>query len=147
MTKVAYLCDRNKCPSCNTTIDDLCHHTEDIEHAVNFEKVADGVYMEKEEREFENEDREFEWCHDCAEYDTDNHCCHRWTKVIRQTVEEMKTDGYAPVRHGHWIDIDEQSYTWKIRCSVCGHERSMISTQGKYPNYCENCGAKMDEGE
>ena len=47
-------------------------------------------------------------------------------------------------RMGKWIDIDEQSYTWKVRCSVCGHERSMMSTQGIYPNYCENCGAKMD---
>lgn len=48
-------------------------------------------------------------------------------------------------RTGKWIDMDEQSYTWKVRCSVCGHERSMMSTQGEYPNYCENCGARMDE--
>ena len=33
---------------------------------------------------------EFEWCHDCKEYDQTAHCCHRWTKVIRQTVEELK---------------------------------------------------------
>lgn len=33
---------------------------------------------------------EFEWCHDCAEYDQVHHCCHRWTKVIRNTVEELK---------------------------------------------------------
>ena len=33
---------------------------------------------------------EFEWCHDCKEYDQEKHCCHRWTKVIRQTVEEVK---------------------------------------------------------
>ena len=49
-----------------------------------------------------------------------------------------------PVRHGKWIDIDEQTYTWKVRCSCCGNERSMLSTQGKYPNYCEACGARMD---
>ena len=35
----------------------------------------------------------------------------------------------VPVRHGKWIDMDEQSYTWKIRCSCCDHERSMMSTQ------------------
>lgn len=34
---------------------------------------------------------EFEWCHDCKEYDQEKHCCHRWTKVIRQTVEEVKS--------------------------------------------------------
>lgn len=38
----------------------------------------------------EPECQEFEWCHDCKEYDQEKHCCHRWTKVIRQTVEEVK---------------------------------------------------------
>lgn len=38
----------------------------------------------------EPEPEEFEWCHDCKEYDQEKHCCHRWTKVIRQTVEDMK---------------------------------------------------------
>lgn len=61
-------------------------------------------------------------------------------------VDEPIVDA-VPVRHGKWIDIDEQSYTWKVRCSVCGHERSMMSTQGEYPNYCEHCGARMDEYE
>ena len=49
------------------------------------------------------------------------------------------------VKYGHWIDIDSESYTWKVRCSECGHERSMMSTQGKYPKYCEECGAKIIE--
>ena len=35
---------------------------------------------------------EFEWCHDCKEYDQQAHCCHRWTKVIRNTVKELKTE-------------------------------------------------------
>ena len=29
-------------------------------------------------------------CDTCKEYDQENHCCHRWSKVIRNTVEEMK---------------------------------------------------------
>lgn len=45
---------------------------------------------------------------------------------------------------GRWIDIDCQSYTWQIKCPFCNHIRSMMSTQGIYPNYCENCGAKME---
>ena len=36
----------------------------------------------------------FEFCsggdNPCKEYDQEKHCCHRWTKVIRQTVEEVK---------------------------------------------------------
>ena len=51
------------------------------------------------------------------------------------------------VRHGHWIDIDPESYIWKVRCSECSNERSMMSTQGRHPKYCEECGAKMDEVE
>lgn len=38
------------------------------------------------------EEEVFEWCHDCKEYDQKKHCCHRWTKVIRQTIEEMKAE-------------------------------------------------------
>ena len=38
----------------------------------------------------------FEWCHDCAEYDKEKHCCHRFTKVIRNTVEEIKNNQRIP---------------------------------------------------
>ena len=43
------------------------------------------------------EQEEFEWCHDCKEYDREAHCCHRWSKQIRQTVEELK---------GNYIDAE-----------------------------------------
>ena len=36
------------------------------------------------------EPESFEWCTDCKEYDQESHCCHRWSKVIRKTVEEMQ---------------------------------------------------------
>ena len=36
------------------------------------------------------EDESFEWCTDCKEYDSEAHCCHRWSKIIRKTVEEMQ---------------------------------------------------------
>ena len=36
------------------------------------------------------EDESFEWCTDCKEYDQEAHCCHRWSKVIRKTVDEMQ---------------------------------------------------------
>ena len=36
------------------------------------------------------DDTEWEWCRECKEYDQEAHCCHRWTKVIRKTVEEVK---------------------------------------------------------
>lgn len=31
-----------------------------------------------------------EWCTDCKEYDQKRHCCPRFNRVIRETVEEYK---------------------------------------------------------
>lgn len=47
------------------------------------------------------EEESFEWCTDCKEYDREKHCCHRWTKVIRNTVEEIKNEQ-------RWIPCSEQ---------------------------------------
>ena len=47
------------------------------------------------------EEESFEWCTDCKEYDQKAHCCHRWTKVIRNTVEEIKNEQ-------RWIPVSEQ---------------------------------------
>lgn len=66
---------------------------------------------------------EFEWCTDCKEYDQEAHCCHRWTKVIRNAVNDLKAQGYEPVKHGHWEDDNEEKDT----------------------KYCPHCGAKMEE--
>lgn len=40
----------------------------------------------------EQEPQTFKWCTSCREYDQEKHCCHRWSKVIRNTVEEMKQE-------------------------------------------------------
>ena len=75
----------------------------------------------------------FEWCHDCKEYDQDAHCCHRWTKQIRQTVEEIK----AQRQQGEWIDQHENGHGfWVGTCNQCGKENHV-------DNYCPNCGARM----
>ena len=44
------------------------------------------------EAEEEQEPQTFEWCDTCKEYDQDEHCCHRWSKAIRDTIEEMKQE-------------------------------------------------------
>jgi rubrerythrin len=84
---------------------------------------------------------EFEWCHDCKEYDQDAHCCHRWTKVIRNTVNDLKTQGYELVRYGHW-EIDKRG-NWV--CSLCGN--GPYHDNMKNMDYCPNCGAKMEKRE
>lgn len=46
---------------------------------------------------------DYEWCHDCKEYDTEKHCCPRFNKVIRQTVAELEAD-----RSERWISCSER---------------------------------------
>lgn len=62
-------------------------------------------------------------------------------------INSVPAADVRPVVRGEWIDVDVETYTWKIRCSECGYERSMLSTQGNYPHYCENCGAQMNGGD
>lgn len=31
-----------------------------------------------------------EWCTDCKEYDKEKHCCPRWNRVIRTTLQEAQ---------------------------------------------------------
>ena len=53
-------------------------------------------------------------------------------------IYEMPAADVAPVRHGQWIDSLARITPY---CSACGHShRCLIRT----PNYCPNCGAKMD---
>lgn len=86
---------------------------------------------------------EFEWCHDCKEYNQNAHCCHRWTKVISNTVNDLKTQGYEPVKHGYWVENDEGDY----HCSVCNAIVESDEKSRHYWGYCYHCGAKMDGGD
>ena len=55
-------------------------------------------------------------------------------------IEAAPTVDAAPVRHGRWI-ID--NVNGKIACSDCGC--IYLGYNGRLPpNYCPNCGAKMD---
>ena len=42
-----------------------------------------------------------EWCTDCKEYDQERHCCPRFNRVIRETVEEIKAEH-------RWIPVTER---------------------------------------
>ena len=41
-----------------------------------------------------------EWCTDCTEYDQERHCCPRFNRVIRETVDEVKAN--------QWISCNER---------------------------------------
>ena len=49
-----------------------------------------------------------EWCTDCKEYDHENSCCHRWTKVIRQTRRELQDEFVMTAVDGTlWVTVDD----------------------------------------
>ena len=78
-----------------------------------------------------------------------------WMKEnITENPMILKAIDYAPsadaesVRHGHWIEHDEDIWSNEAECSEC-HKR--IGHSGlpdrflREFKYCHNCGAKMDK--
>ena len=93
----------------------------------------------------------FEFCsggdNPCKEYDQEKHCCHRWTKVIRQTVEEMKSA--EPERKtGKWevqpSTGEDRPFIW-WKCSECGHVIFSETERDRreFHAFCGRCGADM----
>lgn len=73
---------------------------------------------------------------------------------IINNKEVLPTADVVEVKHGEWIqewelekgfeDNDEIPY---IKCSLCGHmEWGIDKERDITPNYCSDCGAKMDGG-
>ena len=81
------------------------------------------------------ESREFEWCTDCKEYDKEKHCCHRYSKVIRQAVEEMKLV--------HCIDCQHSEYDEVYKDRYC-HYNGKAEVVDDY-HYCRDGEKKDDE--
>lgn len=56
------------------------------------------------------------------------------------------------IKHGHWIPGqrvhgNETEGVWTeryLQCSECNYERRHSWLRGEQPNFCENCGSKMD---
>ena len=52
----------------------------------------------------------FEWCDGCKEYDQEQHCCHRFSKVIRQAFEEMKVVHCIDCQHSEYDEVYKDRY-------------------------------------
>ena len=80
-----------------------------------------------------------------VEYD-ETGCGVRKKAVPTKTIEETPTIDAVPVVHGRWNDDGLD-----IKCTVCAKrfDDDLYWIQGHYvvPNYCPNCGAKMDAKE
>ena len=93
----------------------------------------------------------FEFCsggdNPCKEYDQEKHCCHRWTKVIRQTVEEMKS-AEPERKKGKWevqpSTGEDRPFIW-WKCSECGHVIFSETERDRkeFHAFCGRCGADM----
>ena len=64
-----------------------------------------------------------------------------WSNITERREILNEIDNLPSVeperKTGHWIDTDNYYQRWK--CSECG-----CHTRDAKPNYCPNCGAKME---
>lgn len=72
----------------------------------------------------------FEWCDGCKEYDQEQHCCHRFTKVIRNAVEDMQI-----VRCKDCIYADYMDDVKALWCSEGGRGKTVAPDD--YCSYAE----------
>lgn len=68
--------------------------------------------------------------------------------MILKAIDYAPSADVEPVRHGHWVEHDEDTWSNEAECSEC-HKR--IGHSGlpdrflREFKYCHNCGARMDE--
>ena len=58
-------------------------------------------------------------------------------------ILKIQAADVAPVMHGRWISKNHHGYEWVFVCSNCDYVDGYPFNDR--PNYCPNCGAKMDE--
>lgn len=65
---------------------------------------------------------------------------------IQKQLDAVPAADVAPVKHGRW-EWDAKGLYPKPLCSKCHYEPYRRSNcNSDLPNYCPNCGAKMDGG-
>ena len=69
-------------------------------------------------------------------------------QMILTAIDYAPSADVEPVRHGHWVEHDEDTWSNEAECSEC-HKR--IGHSGlpdrflREFKYCHNCGTKMDK--
>ena len=66
--------------------------------------------------------------------------------LVKFGLDRIPAADVAEVVHGQWIKDDflSDDVNNAEKCSQCGE---LIGWFGNLPNYCPNCGAKMDGGD
>ena len=65
---------------------------------------------------------------------------NRDIKIVREAIEA------EPVRHGEWKEHYANG-VWYYDCPFCDDGYATKEQDVTPPNYCQNCGAKMDGSE
>lgn len=73
---------------------------------------------------------------------TDDSIKHKG-KAIRKRLKELPTEDVVKVKHGEWKEHFAYD-CWHYDCPFCDFGFSTKIKQEETPNYCEDCGAKMD---
>ena len=69
----------------------------------------------------------------------------RGTNKIIDRIKCAPAADVEPVRHGRWIEYEDEYCGLFLKCSICGEEFVSWEADCARTNYCPNCGAKMDE--
>ena len=61
---------------------------------------------------------------------------------VKFDIENFPIADVVPVVHGRWISKNDHGYEWVFVCSNCDYVDGYPFNER--PNYCPNCGAKMN---
>ena len=76
-----------------------------------------------------------ETCYDCPMYDKEKHFCPRYSRVIPDTIKELKQQ-----KIGKWIYSETHGY----KCGVCGEPCAGTLMGKPRDRYCKMCGIKLE---
>lgn len=72
--------------------------------------------------------------------------CDTICEIYDKYIEKHYTTDVVKVRHGKWI-ADGDSGGIVLQCSLCNEPYWIEWDEDKNPNFCPNCGARMDGDE
>lgn len=72
--------------------------------------------------------------------------CEWETIGVKALVERQPAADVVEVRHGEWKEHFSFG-VWHYDCPFCDDGYSTKGREQYPPNYCQNCGAKMDGGK
>ena len=68
--------------------------------------------------------------------------------MILKSIDYAPSADVKPVRHGHWVEHDEDTWSNEAECSECHKRIGYSGLPDRFLRefkYCHNCGAKMDK--